>query len=196
MRPIFPLLVVLPTFLLPTRLAAADPTARLPGWVPPLFDRYVAEAGQGEGGVFAYRAAQGSDERLGAVVGSTKLALLHAGAFDVAGGPGSRLRIFGSHGVAFSLTYVSVASVRLGPVEPNVTVGFSGLTLDVVRGHPSAELFSPLVGAGLGVRLTHRLVVGAEATSEYLWRWFGTDYRTLSGTLFVRVEGTRYYGEL
>jgi hypothetical protein len=100
-----------------------------------------------------------------------------------------------SWAVGLSTNAFEVAA-RLGPIEPQLRAGFALATIDDFAGNVSAELLSPRVGAGLGVRVlrTFRITVGAYA--EYFWRWFGPSDLVRGITLdlvFERRQRTRQY---
>ncbi len=77
--------------------------------------------------------------------------------------------------------------LRLGPLEPEVRIALSVLTVDVFHGEWSAQLFSPRVMAGLGLEVG-KFRLDIKAHSEYLWRWFGPDYLAHGVTLGLRLE--------
>lgn len=77
--------------------------------------------------------------------------------------------------------------LRIGPLQPELRIGASILTIDVFHGDWSAQLFSPRVTAGLGLELG-KLRLDIKAHSEYLWRWFGPDYLAHGVTLGLRLE--------
>jgi hypothetical protein len=74
------------------------------------------------------------------------------------------------------------AGPRLGPLEPMARVGFTLLHLDVGHG-VSFGLFSPRVGLGLWLRLSH-VRLGLSAFSEYFWRLAGDDSAFVHGLTF------------
>jgi hypothetical protein len=177
-------------------LAARADEARLPGYVPPIGDRYFAEVGTVEAGPFLFHNPLERDAQTGYLLDAAQLATVRVGAFQIAGGTGTAFRLFGAHGAAASFTYQSVASVRLGPIEPEVGLLLDTFTLDVVRGKVSFEFLSPRASAGASVRLTHRLLIGVSVYTEYLWRWLGDDVRMTGAFLSLRVDGSRTYGWL
>jgi hypothetical protein len=75
---------------------------------------------------------------------------------------------------SYALSYMQslAAGLVLGPFEPDVRATLSMLTVDVLRGNWSAELFAPRIAAGAWLRIG-RLGIGAHAFGEYLWRWLG-----------------------
>lgn len=98
------------------------------------------------------------------------------------------LRILDSKSVAFSFTVYSLtAGARLGPLEPFASVGVSSLTLDVIHGDYSAELFAPRIAAGVAARVSRKVRIVATAHSEFLWRWFSDSYRIQGIAIGVEV---------
>jgi hypothetical protein len=75
---------------------------------------------------------------------------------------------------SYALSYMQSlsAGLVLGPFEPDLRATLSMVTVDVLRGNWSAELFSPRIAAGAWLHLG-RLGVGAHVFGEYLWRWLG-----------------------
>lgn len=93
------------------------------------------------------------------------------------------LRILDSQSYALSVVQAVSVGLALGPLEPDVGGGLSTITVDVIRGHWSAELFSPRATAGLWLHFGS-FRVGAHAYGEVLWRWFGNDSYLLRGVAF------------
>ena len=98
------------------------------------------------------------------------------------------LRVLDSKSVAFSFTlYTLTTGARLGPLEPFASVGVASLTLDVFHGDYSAELFAPRIAAGVAAYVTRAVRIVFAAHSEYLWRWFGPDYRLRGVAIGIEV---------
>lgn len=85
-------------------------------------------------------------------------------------------------------THAFEVAARLGVLEPQIRAGFALLTLDDFDGEVSAELFSPRVGVGLGVRAGRRARITVGAYAEYFWRWFGPSALVRGLSLDVRYE--------
>jgi hypothetical protein len=97
-------------------------------------------------------------------------------------------RILDSKRFSWSIFHEDISSgVRLGPIEPEISVGASLISLDVMRAEWSAQLFSPRVSAGLGLHLG-KIKVDVKAHAEYLWRWFGPDYFIRGVTLGIGLD--------
>jgi hypothetical protein len=92
-----------------------------------------------------------------------------------------------SWAVSLSTNAIEVAA-RLGPLEPQVRAGCALATVDDFAGQVSAELLSPRVGVGLGLRVSRRVRLTLGAYAEYFWRWFGPSDLVRGLTLDVRVE--------
>lgn len=113
------------------------------------------------------------------------------GAVFLAGVIRTQFRYFDSKSFALSpIQNLALVGIRLGPIEPEVRVGFSLVTLDVFHGAYSFEMFSPRVEGGLGLRLG-RVRVGAHAFSEYLWRWIGDSYFEKGLAFELRLEAPK-----
>jgi hypothetical protein len=80
--------------------------------------------------------------------------------------------------------------IMIGPLEPEITIGLSILTADIMHAEPSIQLLSPRVSGGLGLHLG-RFRVDLKGHAEYLWRWFGPDYLIRGVTLGVRLDVPR-----
>ena len=153
---------------------------------------YFYLGGSGHLGLFRFRLAHGGETRDGVEIGGGQAVLAHAGPAFAGVVQGTLARVFGTSGVALSSSYEFLGGLALGPFEPEVRAGVSTLTVDVVHAQPSIELLSPRAVGGLSVRLSDRVSIGAFAYGEYLWRWFGPDYRLWGATLDLRVQGPRY----
>jgi hypothetical protein len=98
-------------------------------------------------------------------------------------------RVFDAKSFAFTLDTHSVAvGAMIGPLEPEVRAGFSFLSVDVFHGDWSVELLSPRASAGFDLRITKAFRLGAQAYTEFFWRWFGPSYRVEGVSLAIRVE--------
>jgi hypothetical protein len=95
-----------------------------------------------------------------------------------------------SWAVGLSTNAFEVAA-PLGPVEPQIRVGVALATVDDFDGNVSAELLSPRVGVGLGLRVFRTLRITVGAYAEYFWRWFGPSDLTRGVTLDVLFERPR-----
>lgn len=153
---------------------------------------YFYLGGSGHLGVFRYRLAHGGETREGVEIGGGQAVLAHAGPSFAGVIQGTLGRVFGASGVALSYSYEMLGGLQLGPFEPEVRAGVSTLTVDVIHAQPSIELFSPRAVGGFSIRVSPRISIGAFAYGEYLWRWFGPDYRVWGATLDLRVQGPRY----
>ena len=103
----------------------------------------------------------------------------------------TQFRYFDSKSFALSpLQNLAMVGIRLGPIEPEVRVGFSLATFDVFHGAYSFEMFSPRVEGGLGLRFG-RFRVSAHGFSEYLWRWWGDSYYEKGVAFEVRLEAPK-----
>lgn len=103
----------------------------------------------------------------------------------------TNIRAFEADSVAWSiLTHQFAAGVHLGPLEPEVRVGFSLLTLDVFKGNYSIEALTPRVGVGVGMHVG-KIRLDIQAHSEYLWRWFGPDYEIRGVSVGLRLDVPR-----
>jgi hypothetical protein len=98
------------------------------------------------------------------------------GPFFLAGHQKTTFRIVDWKSYSWSIWVQELATgVKLGPFEPEVRIGAAFLTVDVFHAEWSFQLLSPRVAAGAAVRLG-KIRVDIKAHSEYLWRWFGSDY--------------------
>jgi hypothetical protein len=79
-------------------------------------------------------------------------------------------------------------AARLGPFEPQVRAGVALVTVDDFDGNVSAELLSPRVGMGLGLRVFRKVRITVGAYAEYFWRWFGPSDLMRGLTLDIRFE--------
>jgi hypothetical protein len=95
-----------------------------------------------------------------------------------------------SWAVGLSTNAFEVAA-RLGPLEPQLRTGFALATIDDFAGHVSAELLTPRVGAGLGVRVFRKVRITVGLYAEYFWRWFGPSDFVRGLTLDVLFERPR-----
>jgi hypothetical protein len=110
------------------------------------------------------------------------------GPFYIAGASRTLLRIFDSKRFSWGIFHQDLAGgLRLGPLEPEVRIGASLLSIDVMNAEWSAQLFSPRVSAGVGLHLG-KIKVDIKGHAEYLWRWFGPDYFVRGITLGVRID--------
>lgn len=99
------------------------------------------------------------------------------------------LRAFATSSWALGLSTNSFeVAATLGPFEPFVRVGAALLTVDDFDGSVSAELFSPRVSTGLGVRLGPRVEIAVGAYAEYFWRWLGSSALVRGLSVDVRIE--------
>ncbi len=106
------------------------------------------------------------------------------GAFRAGGLLEHELRLVPSDALSLTLSrYQWEAGPRLGPIEPQVRVGFSVLHLDVSKSGVSFGMLSPRVGAGLWLALPHTRV-GVSFFVEYFWRWVGDESAFVRGLTF------------
>ena len=116
--------------------------------------------------------------------------------FFLVGQQKTLLRVVDDKSFSWSIFHQEVgAGLMIGPFEPEVRLGLSVLSADIVHAEPSIQLFSPRVGAGVGVKLG-KIRLDIQAHSEYLWRWFGPDYLIRGVTLGFRLEIPRPKGPL
>jgi hypothetical protein len=80
------------------------------------------------------------------------------------------------------------AGPRIGPFEPRARLGLTFAHLDI--GHRfSFGMFSPRVGVGLWLKLSHSRI-GLSAYTEYFWRWLGSDSTFVHGLSFeIQPDG-------
>jgi hypothetical protein len=111
--------------------------------------------------------------------------------FYLAGVQKTLLRMLDSKSFAWSvLTHELATGAALGPIEPEVRLGFSLLTVDAMYGDWSFELLSPRVALGMGIHLG-KIRVDMKGYTEYLWRWFGPDVLVRGITLGLRFDVVR-----
>jgi hypothetical protein len=111
------------------------------------------------------------------------------GAFHFTGLVQMDLRAFDASSWALAIsTHGFEVATHVGPLVPYVRAGAALLTLDDFAGNFSAELFSPRVGAGVGMQVARRLEVAIGAYAEYFWRWFGPSALVHGVVLDVRYE--------
>jgi hypothetical protein len=118
------------------------------------------------------------------------MAILNEGSkpFVLSGVQRTLLRVIDSKSFSWSLFVQDLGGgVRLGPLQPEVRIALSTLTIDAFHGEWSAQIFSPRVTAGIGIELG-KFRLDMKAHSEYLWRWFGPDYLAHGVTLGLRLE--------
>lgn len=109
----------------------------------------------------------------------------------LAGFQSTLLRVIDSKSFSWSVFHQElIAGARIGPFEPEVRLGLGVLTADVFRAEWSAQLLTPRVSAGVGMRLG-KIRVDLKAHSEYLWRWFGPDYVIRGVSLGLRLDVPR-----
>jgi hypothetical protein len=116
------------------------------------------------------------------------------GAFYFGGFSRDGLRIWGRHGVSIERSGTMRTGVRLGPARFEVNVGSILFSVDRLSGGTSAQLFSPRVGLGAGLALPGGGLLIAAAESEYVWRWFGPDYRVFDVHLSLMLPVARTWG--
>ena len=149
--------------------------------IGPLWLRKVDERAPGEERV-------NSDRGTGEISFGTAMVNEGAKAFFLVGVQRTLLRVADSKTFSWSPFVQDLGGgLRIGPLQPEVRIGLSLLTIDVFHGEWSAQLFSPRVMAGLGVALG-KFRLDIKAHSEYLWRWFGPDYLVHGVTLGLRLE--------
>lgn len=113
------------------------------------------------------------------------------GPFYISGSPRTLLRVLDSKKFSWAIFHEELAGgLRLGPLEPEVGIGASLLSVDVFNAEWSAQLFSPRVSAGVGLHLG-KIKVDIKGHAEYLWRWFGPDYYVRGITLGVRFDAPK-----
>lgn len=107
--------------------------------------------------------------------------------FYLAGHHKLAFRAFDSKSYHTSLTSEMATGVFWGPLEVESRIGLNLVNLGAFHGEWSAELLSPRVAVAAAVHLW-RFRVDIQAHSEYLWRWFGTDYLVRGITLGLRID--------
>jgi hypothetical protein len=113
------------------------------------------------------------------------------GPFVLIGAQRTILRVIDDKSFSWSLFHQDVGGgLRLGPFEPEARFGISLLTADIFHGEPSVQMLTPRVTAGFGLHLG-QIRVDIKAHSEYLWRWFGSDYPTRGITIGLRLDTPR-----
>ena len=101
------------------------------------------------------------------------------------------LRVFDSKSAAWSiLAHNFMVGLDLGPIQPEVRLGASLLTVDVFRGDYSVQMLTPRASVGFGIKLG-KIKLDIQAHSEYLWRWFGPDYLIRGVSLGLRLDVPR-----
>lgn len=111
--------------------------------------------------------------------------------FFLVGRQRTLLRILDDKSFSWSIFHQDLGGgIMIGPFEPEVQIGLSVLSVDIFHAEPSVQLFTPRVGAGLGLHLG-RIRVDLKAHAEYLWRWFGPDYLIRGVTLGLRFDVPR-----
>lgn len=96
-------------------------------------------------------------------------------------------RAFDSKSYHFSFTSEIATGLAWGPFEIESRIGINLVNLGAFHGEWSAELASPRVAAAAALHLW-RFRVDIQAHSEYLWRWFGSDYLVRGITLGLRLD--------
>lgn len=108
--------------------------------------------------------------------------------FTIFGARRTLLRILDDKRFSWGIFHQEIGGgLRFGPIEPEVRIGFSFLSVDIFNAEPSIQLLSPRVSAGLGVHIA-RFRFDVKAHSEYLWRWFGPDFLVQGVTLGLRLD--------
>lgn len=147
----------------------------------PIWIRKVDDRGPGE-------ARENSERGTGEIAFGMTVLNEQAKPFFLSGVQRTLLRVVDSKSFSWSLFVQDLGGgLQLGPLQPEVRIGLSTLTIDVFHGEWSAQLFSPRVTAGIGLELG-KFRLDMKAHSEYLWRWFGPDYLAHGVTLGLRLE--------
>jgi hypothetical protein len=110
------------------------------------------------------------------------------GPFYLVGHQKTLFRILDDKSFSWALFHQELGGgIRLGPLEPEARLRLGIMSADIIHAQFSAQLLSPGVAAGLGLRLG-QFRVDVQGSVDYLWRWFGPDYVVRSLTLGLRFD--------
>lgn len=107
--------------------------------------------------------------------------------FYIAGHHKLVFRAFDSKSYHVSFSSDMATGVAWGPFELESRIGLNAINVGAFHGDWSAELLSPRVSAAAALHVW-RIRVDIQAHSEYLWRWFGSDYLVRGITLGLRID--------
>ncbi len=143
-----------------------------------LFDRDRSAYGaQVSGAIFNARGSRDREGKPGFEVALGSTVATKEG-FAIIGGVADQFvfRAFDSKSYGLSvMRHRIVASLKLGPFEPEASFGASIFNIDAFHGNWNFSMLSPRAGAGLGIQVGPARFY-ADGYTEYLWRWFGDAY--------------------
>ena len=97
------------------------------------------------------------------------------------------LRAFDSKSYHVSFSSDMATGIAWGPLELESRIGINAISIGAFHGDWSGELLSPRASVAAAFH-AWRIRVDIQAHTEYLWRWFGSDYLVRGVTIGLRID--------